>query len=85
VSITIEPKTVGSAMSTDVAAFIARSYLMARKQIPKNANFQLWASCEFDSMDTRTDYGSDSRTVTTTKYDNNNLGKFFDDFKNQNN
>jgi hypothetical protein len=51
VSITIEPKTVGSAMSTDVAAFIARSYLMARKQIPKNANFQLWASCEFDSDD----------------------------------
>ena len=37
--------TVGSAMATQVEAYVARAYLMARRELPKNAVFKLWATC----------------------------------------
>ena len=49
----VAPTTVGSAMATQVEAFVARAYLMARRQLPKNAVFKVWATCNFryDSPD----------------------------------
>ena len=43
----VSPTTVGTAMATEIEAFVARAYLMARRQLPKNAVFKLWASCNF--------------------------------------
>ena len=48
VNIEIRSKTIGSAVSTDIKAFIAKTYLLARKQIPIAAKFQIWASCTYD-------------------------------------
>ena len=49
--IMIQPFKTGTAMTTDITAYIARSYLLARKQIPRNATFKLNASCEFEILD----------------------------------
>ena len=43
----VAPTTLGSAMATDVEAFVARAYLMARRLLPKNADFKVWATCNF--------------------------------------
>ena len=43
----VAPTTLGSAMATDVEAFVARAYLMARRLLPKKADFKVWATCNF--------------------------------------
>jgi len=63
--------TVGSAMATQVEAFVARAYLMARRQLPKNAVFKLWASCNF-LYDTPTEYNKEMNKKTGT-YDSDKL------------
>ena len=42
--ITVKPSFIGSSMATDLDAFVARSYVIARREIPKNAEFKLYAS-----------------------------------------
>ena len=38
--ITVKPSFIGSSMATDLDAFVARSYVIARREIPKNAEFK---------------------------------------------
>jgi len=84
ISLTIKPSKLGSALTTDIPAFVARSYLQARKQIPRNIAFQLWASCEYEYLDHSTNEIVKIKPVTTKKYTitttNNELQKFFKDF-----
>ena len=42
--ITIKPTIIGSAMAKDLDAFVARSYVIARREIPRNAEFKMHAS-----------------------------------------
>ena len=43
----VVPTTLGSSMSTDIEAFVARAYLMARRYLPKDAVVRVWGSCSF--------------------------------------
>ena len=43
----VAPTTLGSSMATDIEAFVARAYLMARRYLPKDAVFRVWGSCSF--------------------------------------
>ena len=83
ISLTIKPAATGSAISTDIIAFIGRSYLLARKQIPRNSTFQIWASCEFEFYDYDKGELVKVNPVTTKKYTitptNGELAKFFND------
>ena len=78
VELIVKPLTVGSALSTDIPAFVARSYLVARKQIPRNASFTVFASCRYDY---RTQEGGvlNMHPVATPKYESNKLREFFTD------
>ena len=79
VSVVVKALTVGSALSTDIIAFVARSYLAARKEIPRNANFKIWASCRYDYQ-TEDGEVQHKLPVTMTKYTNKELPKFFKEF-----
>ena len=79
VSVVVKALTVGSALSTDITAFVARSYLAARKEIPRNANFKIWASCRYDYQ-TEDGEVQHKLPVTMTKYTNKELPKFFKEF-----
>ena len=54
----VESTSIGSAMSTQIEAFVARAYLMARRELPAKAVFKVWASCAF-KYDTPTAYGKE--------------------------
>ena len=43
--ITLKPDRIGSARASDLDAFFARSYIIARREIPKKAEFMIYASC----------------------------------------
>ena len=43
----VEPTTLGSSTATDIEAFVARAYLMARRHLPKDAVFRVWGTCSF--------------------------------------
>jgi hypothetical protein len=77
--LTVEVKSasIGSAVSYDVIAFLAKAYLNARKYIPKDAVFQIWASCNFD-FETVEAIKNTSRE--TEKYASNNIKGFFNEF-----
>jgi hypothetical protein len=65
-------------MATDLDAFVARSYVIARREIPKNAEFKLYASL------TGTGYGYSigefKINITTSTFSSKELNKFLDDF-----
>ena len=74
----VAPTTVGSAMATQVEAFVARAYLMARRQLPKNAVFKLWATCNF-LYDTPTEYNKEMNKKTKT-HDSDKINEFYKEF-----
>ena len=47
-TITLEPTSVGAVPASDLHVFVARSYLIARKRIPKDAHFGIYASCSLE-------------------------------------
>ena len=76
--ITVKPSFIGSSMATDLDAFVARSYVIARREIPKNEEFKLYASL------TGTGYGYSigefKINITTSTFNSKELNKFLDDF-----
>ena len=78
---TVTPKTIGNAQAQDVLALIASSYLKARRLIPRDATFRIWASCEFDAVDELLDEGGIFHVAkTSTSFDSNDMDKLFKDF-----
>ena len=43
---------------------------MARKQIPRNVSFQMWASCEYEFYDMNNDEVTKVNPITTKIYNN---------------
>ena len=75
--ITLVPDRIGSAMASDIDAFFARSYIIARREIPRNAIFMIHASCVGVAIDKHGD--NYKFNVTTRKFSSEELNKFFDD------
>ena len=48
INLSVRSKTIGSVMATDVDAFAARAYLMARRKVPRESEFKVWGSVSFD-------------------------------------
>ena len=79
--ITLKPQTIGNAQAQDILSLLASSYLKARRLIPRDATFRIWASCEFDAIDPALgDGGMFHVTKTSTSFDSNQMDKFFKDF-----
>ena len=75
ISLLVTPKTIGSAVSTDIDAFAARAYLMARRKIPRNSEFKIWGSVSFDWVSE--DGVQSFITKTTVSYNSKNINEFF--------
>ena len=77
--ITVKPTIIGSAMATDLDALVARSYVIAKREIKKNTDFKLYASLS----GTGYDYGKDTHfniDITTAAFNSKELHKFMIDF-----
>ena len=76
-SVVVKPLIIGNALAKDLDALIASSYLKARRQIPRDATFRIWASCEFDAFDEDGKYHTNR---TSTSFDSHEINQFFKDF-----
>jgi hypothetical protein len=74
--ITLTPSILGSLMASDIDAVFARSYIIARRQIPRNAEFKLYCSCSGDGLDTGELFHFN---ITTSDFSSKELNKFFND------
>jgi hypothetical protein len=75
ISLLFTSKTIGSAMATDIDAFAARAYLMARRKIPRNSEFKIWASVTFDWISAFGDQAVINKSTTT--HSSKNIDRFF--------
>jgi hypothetical protein len=46
-SVIIKSKYIGNSKAEDIRAFVAASYLKARREIPRDATFKIWAGVKF--------------------------------------
>ena len=77
--ITIKPTIIGSAMAKDLDAFVARSYVIARREIPRNAEFKIHASLTGTGYDEfKGEYFNIN--ITTRIFSSDELNKFLNDF-----
>ena len=67
-------------MATNIEAFVARAYLMARRLIPRDVVFKIWGGCKFEYVDSTGQYKGLSKT--TTPYKSNEIQEFFDELVN---
>ena len=51
-------------MATNIEAFVARAYLMARRLIPRDVVFKIWGGCKFEHVDSTGQYKGLSKTTT---------------------
>ena len=65
INLSVKSKTIGSAMATDIDSFAAKAYLMARRKIPINSEFKIWASVSFDWVSTDGDMSFINKSTTT--------------------
>ena len=66
-------------MAKDLDAFVARSYVIARREIPRNAEFKIHASLTGTGYDEfKGEYFNIN--ITTTIFSSNELNKFLTDF-----
>ena len=68
VTVILKPSFVGSSVRFNIASFFAKAYLIARKQVPRNAKFNLTVT-----------YHQDDWHQSTKVYKMNQLSKLFDD------
>jgi len=73
VSVILEPISVGAVPASDLDVWAARSYLIAIKRIPKDAHFELYASCSLKINKT-----DRMIHITSEKFNSKNLSKFFE-------
>ena len=78
INVKVKSKQIGSAVAYDIEAFIAKAFLVARKQIPKDAKFMIWASCKFRLLHGAHD-SEVMKTPHTGKHDSTHLSKFLED------
>ena len=76
--ITLVPDRIGNAMASDVGAFFARSYIIARREIHRKVEFMVYASCTGVATDKRGE--NYTFNVTTGKFSSKELNNVFDDF-----
>ena len=72
--ITVKPSFIGSAMATDLDAFVAKSYIIARRKIPKDTEFKLYATLSVK------DNNEQRHLITTKTFTSKELNKFLDNF-----
>ena len=71
VSVILEPTSVGAVPASDLDVFAARSYLIARRRIPKDAHFEIYASCSL-----RINKTDRIIHITSEKFNSKNLNVF---------
>ena len=75
--IVLEPTRTGSTTAADIEAYIARSFIIAKKRIPKESHFKIYAICELDLQN------GESLHAKSETFDSKELNKFFKDFNNK--
>ena len=87
VAVILEPTSVGAVPASDLDVFTARSYLIARKRIPKDAHFKLYASCSLKIVNTGRVIHITSESynihITSNSESSKELSKFFEDYVNR--
>ena len=70
-TIILEPTSVGSVPASSLDVFAARSYLIARRRIPKDAHFRIYASCSLE-----VEGAGKIPPITSKSFDSKELNKF---------
>ena len=67
IDVVIQPKIIGSVAATDLYTIIMKSFLTARKQIPKDVKFSFYSNIRFTSNKGGDDFGAASGSFENTQ------------------
>jgi hypothetical protein len=74
IKINVVANKIGSFIKIDIPAYMARTFLTARKQIPYKKYF-IYANCKLKNMDNGEEKFASRKSIESTK-----LGEFFNNF-----
>lgn len=75
----VAPKQVGPAMASDIDVIMARSYTVARRQIPRNKHFMIYASCSAKMLHNESESDESKFNITSRKFISDSLNAFLND------